>query len=54
MKYRKKQLPWLANWQHFGPCEYVTALEPGTNPPIGQSKAREQTSASPNQVIVRP
>ena len=42
MKYRKKQLPWLANWQHFGPCEYVTALEPGTNPPIGQSKARQQ------------
>jgi len=42
IKYKKKQLPWLANWQHFGPGEYVTALEPGTNPPIGQSKAREQ------------
>ncbi|MHC4173115.1 MAG: aldose 1-epimerase family protein [Planctomycetota bacterium] len=42
MKYQKKQLPWLSNWQHWGPGEYVTALEPGTNPPIGQTKARKQ------------
>jgi hypothetical protein len=42
LKYNKRQLPWLSNWQHWGPGEYVTALEPGTNPPIGQSKAREQ------------
>ena len=42
MEYNKKQLPWLTNWQHWGHGEYVTALEPGTNPPIGQSKAREQ------------
>jgi len=42
LKYSKKQLPWLSNWQHWGPGEYVTALEPGTNPPIGQGKAREQ------------
>jgi hypothetical protein len=42
MTYNKKQLPWLSNWQHWGPGEYVTALEPGTNPPIGQGKAREQ------------
>ncbi len=42
MKYQKKQLPWLSNWQHWGPGEYVTALEPGTNPPIGQAKARKQ------------
>jgi hypothetical protein len=42
MKYKKRQLPCLANWQHWGPGEYVTALEPGTNPPIGQNKAREQ------------
>ena len=42
LKYNKKQLPWLSNWQHWGPGEYVTALEPGTNPPIGQGKAREQ------------
>ena len=42
LRYKKKQLPWLSNWQHWGPGEYVTALEPGTNPPIGQSKAREQ------------
>ncbi len=42
MKYKKKQLPCLANWQHWGYGEYVTALEPGTNPPIGQSSARKQ------------
>jgi hypothetical protein len=42
LKYKKKQLPWLSNWQHWGPGEYVTALEPGTNPPIGQAKARAQ------------
>jgi hypothetical protein len=42
LKYNKKQLPWLSNWQHWGPGEYVSALEPGTNPPIGQAKARAQ------------
>jgi hypothetical protein len=35
-------LPWLNNWQHWGKGEYVTGLEPGTNPPIGQAKARAQ------------
>jgi galactose mutarotase-like enzyme len=42
MRFDKKQLPWLTNWQHWGKGEYVTGLEPGTNPPIGQAKAREQ------------
>ncbi len=42
LKYKKKQLPCLANWQHWGSGEYVTGLEPGTNPPIGQSKARQR------------
>lgn len=42
MRYSKKQLPCLANWQHFGPGEYTCALEPGTNPPVGQNKARQQ------------
>jgi hypothetical protein len=46
MKFRKEQLPWLTNWQHWGRGEYVTGIEPGTNPPIGQAKAREQ-----NQLI---
>jgi len=41
LRYKKKQLPSLANWQHWGPGEYVAGLEPGTNPPIGQGKARE-------------
>lgn len=42
LKYKKEQLPWLTNWQHWGKGEYVTGLEPGTNPPIGQAKARQQ------------
>ena len=42
IRYKKKQLPSLANWQHWGPGEYVTGLEPGTNPPVGQAMAREQ------------
>jgi galactose mutarotase-like enzyme len=42
LRFRKDQLPWLINWQHWGKGEYVTALEPATNPPIGQAKAREQ------------
>ncbi len=41
IEYSKKQLPCLTNWQHFGVGEYVTGIEPGTNPPIGQRKARE-------------
>lgn len=41
IRFHKKQLPWLTNWQHWGKDEYVTGLEPGTNPPIGQAKARE-------------
>jgi len=41
-RYRKKHFPCMANWQHWGPGEYVTGLEPGTNFPIGQSAARKQ------------
>lgn len=44
MRFDKQQLPWLTNWQHWGRGEYVTGLEPGTNPPIGQAKAREQNA----------
>lgn len=42
LTFQKKQLPWLTNWQHWGKGEYVTGLEPGTNPPIGQKAAREK------------
>ena len=42
LRFKKEQLPCLTNWQHWGKGEYVTGLEPGTNPPIGQSKARQQ------------
>lgn len=44
MGFNKKQLPWLTNWQHWGKGEYVTGIEPGTHPPIGQAKAREQNA----------
>ncbi|MFN4144786.1 MAG: aldose 1-epimerase family protein [Runella sp.] len=39
--FKKEQLPHLTNWQHWGKYEYVTGLEPGTNPPIGQEAARQ-------------
>ncbi len=40
LQFRKEQLPWLVNWQHFGKNEYVMALEPGTHPVVGQAAAR--------------
>ena len=40
--FKKNQLPWLINWQHWGNGEYVTGIEPGTHPPIGQSAARKK------------
>jgi len=46
LKFQKSQLQWLTNWQHWGKGEYVTGLEPGTHPPIGQAKARKE-----NQLI---
>jgi hypothetical protein len=42
--FRKEQLPWLVNWQHWGKGEYVTALEPATNLTLGQSHARNDGS----------
>lgn len=42
LRFIKKQLPCLTNWLHYGKGEYVIGLEPGTNPPIGQSRARQQ------------
>lgn len=44
LSFFKNQLPWLTNWQHWGKGEYVTGLEPGTHPPIGQAKARRDGS----------
>ncbi len=42
LRFRKEQLPWLMNWQHWGTNEYVTGIEPATNQLIGQAKARER------------
>lgn len=42
LQFKKKELPWLTNWQHFGRGEYVTGVEPGTHGPIGQSRARKE------------
>jgi hypothetical protein len=41
IRFRKDQLRWMTNWQHWAPGEYVTGLEPGTHPPIGQAAARK-------------
>lgn len=40
MRYKKKQLPILTNWQHFGLGEYVNGLEPGTNSPFYPDKKK--------------
>ena len=42
LRFKKEQLPWLINWQHWGKGEYVTGLEPSTNQLIGQAQARER------------
>lgn len=42
ISFPKKVLPHLINWQHWGAGEYVCALEPATNPPIGQANAEAQ------------
>ena len=44
ISFRKAQLPWLINWQHWGKGEYVTGLEPSTHPLIGQAQARADTT----------
>ena len=44
LQFKKEQLPRLTNWQHFGPGEYVTGLEPGTHGPVGQAAARADGS----------
>ncbi|MDN3202974.1 aldose 1-epimerase family protein [Algoriphagus sediminis] len=42
IEFSREQLPWLIHWQHLGKNDYVTALEPATNPPIGQKQAKEE------------
>lgn len=44
ISFSKSQMPWLIHWQHWGKNEYVTALEPATNPPIGQAEARKNNT----------
>ena len=44
LRFKKEQLPWLTNWQHWARNEYVTAFEPGTHPPIGQAEARRNNT----------
>ncbi len=42
LRYTKENFPWMANWQHYGKNEYVTALEPCTAPPLGQVGAKKE------------
>lgn len=44
LSFKKQQLPWFINWQHWGKGEYVTGLEPANIPPIGQAAARKQNT----------
>jgi hypothetical protein len=40
--YNTREFPRLGNWQHFGPREYVTALEPMNGTVDGRAKDRER------------
>ena len=42
IRFKKAQLPWLTNWQHWGKGEYVTGLEPGTHQPVGQKEVKRR------------
>ncbi len=44
LRWNKNDMPYMSNWQHFGKNEYVTGLEPGTHPPVGQATARKEGS----------
>lgn len=41
IEFNPRQLPHLANWQHWSRGDYVTGLEPDANPPVGQATARK-------------
>lgn len=42
LTFKKKELPWLTNWQHYKKGEYVVGLEPGTNALTGRTAARSE------------
>lgn len=42
IQYNTKQFPRLGNWQHFGPREYVTALEPMNGTVDGRASDRQR------------
>ena len=39
LRFKKEQLPYMWNWQHFGYGEYVVGMEPATNGIMGQNNA---------------
>jgi len=40
--FKKAQLPYLTNWQHWGKGEYVTGLEPANCYPLGRANTDKQ------------
>ena len=44
ISFKKEQLPCLSNWQCWGFGDYISAIEPGTNYPIGRNAAKEKGS----------
>jgi hypothetical protein len=42
VRYNTREFPRCLNWQHWGPGEYVTALEPVNGTVQGRAKDREQ------------
>ena len=45
IRYNTREFPRCVNWQHWGPGEYVTALEPTNGTVQGRAKDREQRAA---------
>ena len=42
IRYSTKEFPRCVNWQHWGPGDYVTALEPANGTVEGRAKDRER------------
>lgn len=44
LRFSKKELPWVMNWQHFGKKEYVVGIEPSTNTLQGRAAAQKNNT----------
>jgi hypothetical protein len=42
IRYSTREFPRCVNWQHWGPGEYITALEPANGTPAGRASDRQR------------